>query len=178
MKHRKYIIPCIVCLFPIFVGLYLYGDLPGKLAIHWVYSGYANNYVDKNLVIFILPLFMAGLVVFLNHILSKPNASGARSSTFYNLFINWLLPILSNVFLHISYMNAMGVDANMSMIIAILGILFILIGNYLPKTRQNRLLGIKTPWTLGNEVVWNKTHRLGGYLFFLNGMIYLLCAII
>ncbi|MDQ0362188.1 SdpI family protein [Breznakia pachnodae] len=178
MKNKKYIIPCIACLFPIVVGLYLYNDLPSKLAIHWDSAGNVDNLIDKNLVIFVLPLFMAGLLLFLNSALSKPKAAGARSSTLYNLLINWLLPILSNVFMYISYMNAMGYDMNMSILIVIIGILFIIIGNYLPKVRQNRLLGIKTPWALEDEMVWNKTHHLGGYLFLLTGAIYLVCAVL
>ena len=179
MKNKKYtIIPCITCLFPIVVGLYLYNDLPHKLAIHWNASGNVDTTLNKNLVIFMLPILFAGLTFFLNHALPKQKTTGAQSSVLYKILTNWLSPILSNSTMYISYRNAMGYENNISILIVIVGILFVIIGNYLPKVRQNQLLGIRTPWTLTNEVVWNKTHRIGGYLFLLTGSVYLLCALL
>ncbi len=61
-------------------------------------------------------------------------------------------------------------------VIAATGLLFILLGNYLPKTRPNWFLGIRTPWTLSSDDTWEKTHRLGGRLFLLSGIIGLITA--
>ena len=52
-----------------------------------------------------------------------------------------------------------------------LGLLFLIIGNYLPKARQNYTIGIKIPWTLANEENWNRTHRLAGYLWMICGIL-------
>ncbi len=58
------------------------------------------------------------------------------------------------------------------------GLLFIVIGNYFPKLRQNRFSGIKTPWTLSSELSWSKTHRIGGKLFMLYGLVVLISALL
>ena len=68
--------------------------------------------------------------------------------------------------------NAVGIKINISMYVSIgLGILIMIIGNYLPKCKQNYTVGIKTPWTLNNEEVWNKTHKISGYLWVIVGFI-------
>ena len=56
-------------------------------------------------------------------------------------------------------------------IVAACGLLFIFIGNMMPKVKSNFFVGIRTPWALSNTEVWNKTHRLGGYLFFFGGLL-------
>lgn len=59
----------------------------------------------------------------------------------------------------------------------LMGILFILIGNYMPKTRQNYTIGIKVPWALDNEENWNRTHRLAGYLWVAGGIILVILSL-
>lgn len=58
-----------------------------------------------------------------------------------------------------------------------MGAIFIGMGNYMPKLPQNYFLGIKTPWTLANEYVWRKTHRIGGYSWIVIGFIIVLCSL-
>jgi uncharacterized membrane protein len=59
----------------------------------------------------------------------------------------------------------------------LLGILFMAIGNYLGKVRSNFMFGIRTAWTLSSEISWNKTHRLGGWLFFITGLLVFLSGL-
>ncbi len=74
---------------------------------------------------------------------------------------------------------AMGYPINISKVVLIgIGIMFIIIGNYMTQIRQNFFFGIKTPWTLSNEVVWKKTHRLGGYMFMASGMVSILSSVL
>ena len=69
-------------------------------------------------------------------------------------------------------LSAMGYNISINRVMLIvLGVLMILIGNYIPKAKSNFFYGIKTPWTLSSEVSWRKTHRLGGKLFVLSGLI-------
>ena len=66
--------------------------------------------------------------------------------------------------------TALGHTANLfAFLLLALGITFIIIGNYMPKTRQNYTIGIKIPWALNDEENWNKTHRLAGFLWVLGG---------
>jgi uncharacterized membrane protein len=59
----------------------------------------------------------------------------------------------------------------------LIGLLFIIIGNYLPKARQNYTIGIRIPWTLANEENWNRTHRLAGYLWMICGVLMILLCL-
>ena len=68
---------------------------------------------------------------------------------------------------------------NVEMVIVLLvGILFTIIGNMMPKFKNNFFIGIRTPWTLANEEVWNRTHRLGGIMWFFGGLIIIAAAIL
>jgi len=60
----------------------------------------------------------------------------------------------------------------------LMGLLFILIGNYLPKTKQSYTMGIKLPWTLASEENWNRTHRLAGFLWVLGGVYFIVMSFI
>ncbi len=67
---------------------------------------------------------------------------------------------------------ALGADLDVLRLVLIAtGALFIVIGNYLPKVRSNYLMGIRTPWTLTSDLAWYRTHRLGGRLFVIGGLV-------
>ena len=86
--------------------------------------------------------------------------------------VRWLIPVLMTIVTGLSIAAALNVNINVSTwILCFIGILFIVIGNYLPKCKQNYTIGIKLPWTLNSEENWNKTHRLGGIVFVLFGLI-------
>lgn len=71
----------------------------------------------------------------------------------------------------------MGYEVSIDKIIpSIVGILFIVIGNYMPKIKSNYFYGIKTPWTLSSDTSWRKTHRLGGKVFIISGFIIILSS--
>lgn len=86
--------------------------------------------------------------------------------------IFWIVPVISILMNGITYLIALGIKVNISAAVSILmGTLFILLGNYLPKLRQNYTIGIKLPWTLCSEENWCRTHRLGGKLFIIGGIL-------
>lgn len=89
----------------------------------------------------------------------------------------WLLPIISLFVAIPIYGYALGVQVNFRVYgMVFLGLLFIIIGNYLPKCRQNYTLGIKIPWTLHDEENWNHTHRMAGFLWVIGGFVLLVNA--
>ena len=72
---------------------------------------------------------------------------------------------------------ALGVPVPISLVCCLtVGVLFVIIGNYLPKCRLNYTMGIRTPWTLSSEENWNKTHRLGGKLWVAAGLLIVVCG--
>ena len=86
--------------------------------------------------------------------------------------IFWIMPIVSIVTSGFTYAAALGSDMDINLIISILvGVLFIILGNYMPKLQQNYTVGIKLPWTLNSTENWNRTHRLGGKLFIAGGVL-------
>ena len=93
-------------------------------------------------------------------------------------FVLWICPVLSLVLNSIIYAFALGYDLlNVPMILCILvGIMFVIVGNYLPKCRQSYTMGIKLPWTLNDEGNWNATHRFGGWVWVACGVAMLATA--
>ena len=84
----------------------------------------------------------------------------------------WIVPVISIAVNGLTYLLALGMDIDIvSIIFALVGIVFIALGNYMPKLQQNYTVGIKLPWTLNSIENWNRTHRLGGKLFILGGFL-------
>ena len=89
--------------------------------------------------------------------------------------VEWLVPFSSLIFVPVMLFIAMGVKIPIVIIVMVfVGIVFILCGNYLPKSRQNYVVGIKLPWTLNDTDNWNKTHRMAGYLWIFGGMAFII----
>ena len=85
--------------------------------------------------------------------------------------IFWLVPVISLLANCSTYLIALGVDFSIEIFIsALIGVFFIVLGNYMPKLQQNYTIGIKLPWTLNSEENWNRTHRLGGKLYIVMGI--------
>ena len=91
--------------------------------------------------------------------------------------IYWLIPIVSLSISYLIYSKALGSTTNPSVFVsALLGLIFVIMGNYMPKLKVNHTVGIRLPWTLQSEDNWHKTHRLAGKLWVLGGLILLLEA--
>ena len=91
----------------------------------------------------------------------------------------WLLPILSVIFQSLTLSEALGYHLDIALITMVtVGIIFILLGNYIPKTSQNRVAGFRFPMTLSNPDNWQKTNRLGGMMLVISGIIMILGGVI
>ena len=87
--------------------------------------------------------------------------------------VGLIFPTMSIVFAVLIYTRAMEIELNLSaLIFPLLGLLFIAMGNWLPKIKQNSTLGIKIKWTLYNEENWNKTHRFAGFVWVIGGILF------
>ena len=163
------ILSTVLCLVPMFAAIYYYPLLPQKIPSHFDFSGAVNSYSDKFTICFIIPMAMALLNVFCHFMLNndpKRNsmADGAKK------VMKWFIPVMTLLLMSISIFTALGVKIPVSFIMSLfVGILFIILGNYLPKSRLNYTMGIKLPWTLASEDNWNKTNRLAGILFMIGG---------
>lgn len=151
----------------------LWDKLPEMMPSHWNIEGEVDSYMDKSTWIWIFPgitLLIALMFPFLSRIDPKKEKYPAFRRP-------WL--ILQMVFVgFFSYIYFVSLYLTLNPEVSItgfifggIGVMFIFIGNYLGKVRQNWFMGIRTPWTLDNEEVWNKTQRLAGWLFLLAGLV-------
>ena len=168
------LITSLICLVPIIFGLLYWDQLPEQLIIHWNSAGEPDGYVPKALGVFGLPLLMCFLNLFLHFGLHNDPKIANASKTL--VFISrWLIPILTLILVPITLFTSMGVAIPVHLIVPILvGVVLIVVGNYLPKSKQSYTVGIRYPWTLESEENWNRTHRLAGYLWICAGFILIL----
>lgn len=175
-KNRgKLIISSIVILLPMLAGLILWNELPDRLASHWNFGGEADRWGGRVFEVFVVPCII--LVIHWVCILISFADLGNRNQNgrLWKLTF-WICPALSLYVSGIMYSVALGMDGMgiQSVTMAFFGLLFIIIGNYMPKCRQNRTIGIKVVWTLRSEENWNRTHRFCGKLWAACGVIFML----
>lgn len=180
MKQYKkdIILTTLITLLPIFIGLILWNQLPNQIAIHFDFSGTPNNFVNKPIAIAGLPLFMAIIHLFCIFVtLHDPKKQDIGTKMLKVVF--WIIPLLSNIVsLSILY-YAYNPTFRMTFIVYLsIGILFIILGNYMSKTHQNYTVGIRLPWTLNSRENWNKTHRFASKLWVFSGIILMINSIL
>lgn len=173
---KSLILSSAACLLPILVGLFFYDQLPEPMPSHWGINGEVNGYMSKNMVIFGMPVFLASLNAFVIAITQlDPKRRKNNDKLVYKIY--WLMPVLTIFISGVTYAVALGNDLNVSTyVVGFVGVVFIIIGNYLPKVNQNYTIGIKVPWTLNSEAVWIKTHRMAGKIWFASGFAILISA--
>jgi uncharacterized membrane protein len=148
----------------------LYDKLPAEIAIHFDDAGVADNYAPKALAAFGLPVLMAIINIFAHFTINNdPKKMNAALALKY--LGKWAVPVASVILIPVTLFIALGYKIPIEIIVpAIVGVIIVAGGNYLPKCKQNYTVGIKLPWTLNSEVNWNKTHHLAGYLWILGGI--------
>ena len=175
MKYKKLLWPTVIGLLPILMGLAVYSKLPEKMPIHWGLDGEPNGYATRLAGILILPLIM----VVVNVIVQFSLETAPKTNLKLKKLMLWLLPILSVIFQSLTLSQALGYHLDIALITMVtVGIIFILLGNYIPKTSQNRVAGFRFPMTLSNPDNWQKTNRLGGMMLVISGIIMILGGVI
>jgi len=172
MKNKMMLLATtIVCLAPMALGAVYYSELPQRMAIHFDAAGVPDNYASKAFVCFGLPALMA-LVNLIVHVVLDSDPKRAGGSQVMITIGKWSIPIICAILMPVTIFYALGRNVNIATIVPIcVGLLFIAIGNYLPKCRQNYTVGIRLPWTLASEENWRRTHRLGGVTFIISGIV-------
>ena len=175
---RTLILTSLLTLLPLCIGLYVWNQLPDPMATHFDLHGTANGYSSKPFAIFFLPLFLLGIQWFCIFITSADPRKQNISPKIFTLIL-WIIPIISLIMGVSVYAYNLGYSIPIETLSQILmGLLLLILGNYLPKTRQNYTIGIKLPWTLDNEENWNRTHRLAGFVWVIGGLAILLAALL
>ena len=155
------------------VSVVFFPRLPARVPTHWNAAGQIDGYSSRAFGAFLMPAVMLGMLALFAALpsLSPKGFEVEGGSRAYAAIVLALLLFLLVVHVQV-LLAAMNIARSMSSLIPILtGALFVVLGNYLPKFRRNFFVGIRTPWTLANEDVWFRTHRFGGVLFVISGIL-------
>lgn len=175
---KKHVFPLSITLFTLITWIIALPHLPATMPIHWGANGEADGFATKiNAMI-----LTVGIMVLIYFIIAFVPRIDPRKENYkyfsktYNILLNAVLLLF--FFVNMStILQGLGYNVPMSYIAPIMaGLVFIIIGNYLQRVRSNYFMGIRTPWTLSNENVWKKTHRLSGKIFFIGGLLILISA--
>ena len=161
----------VVALVALAATWYVWDQLPPRMATHWDAFGHVNGYSSRAFGAFLAPV----LIVFLSLVFQVLPALDPRKAN-YAKFTSTYWVIANAVVLFVGIVHLMvlayglGYPVAMTRVLPLgMGVLFIVLGNVLPRVEPNWFVGIRTPWTLSSDTVWRKTHRTGGWTFFLAG---------
>ena len=168
----------LLTLLPIAVGLLLMEKLPLAFATHWGANGQPDGWSSRSVAIFVPPLIMLALFWVCVYFTCKdPGNQGRNKKPLGMVF--WIVPFLSNLCCGIMYALALGVELSIhSLMLCVMGLMFIVIGNYMPKCQMNSTIGIKVSWAYTSEENWNATHRFAGRVWVICGGLMILSALL
>ena len=178
MKSDKRLIclTSLVILLPVCAGVALWGRLPDRVPTHFNFQGVPDGWSGKPFAVFGMPLFLLAVhLVCAFAVFHDPKADNVAGKI--RALTLWICPAVSLFVAALTYSHALGGSMNPNFLgMLFMGALFVVVGNYLPKCRQNYTVGIKLPWTLVDEDNWNRTHRMAGPLWAAGGFLILLDA--
>ena len=167
---RLLVVTSVVILLPILAGVFLWDRLPQQVPNHWNMSGEVDGWSSRGFAVFGMPLIMLA-VQWITVLATMADPKKQNHSEKVLQLIFWIIPVLNLLISVATYTSAMGGSVRMEVLSTVfIGALFVVLGNYLPKCKQNYTIGIKIPWTLSSEENWNRTHRLAGWIWVAGGV--------
>jgi len=155
-------------------GTLLWNRLPEQMASHWDVNDQVNGYMSKFWGVYMMPVVAIGMFLLF---LIIPNidplkANIAQFRETFNLFITFIVGFMIYIYALTLRWNLGYTDFGIGKaMLPAMGLLFFIIGSMLRKAKRNWFIGIRTPWTLSSDHVWNETHRVGGILFVVSGVL-------
>ena len=176
-KHKwKLLISSAVILLPVLFGVLVWDQLPQNMTTHWGAGGAADGSSRKAFAVFVLPLVLLAVHWLCVLFSAKDPGNKEQNEKVFGLVL-WITPVISLAANAVVYAVAFDREIQpLFFVCVLLGAMFVFIGNYLPKCRQNRTIGIRVKWTLENEDNWNATHRIAGRVWFVAGLLMLVSA--
>ena len=156
--------------------LLTYSKMPDVIPIHWNFSGEVDGTGPKWMMWALFAIIVAANIIMVFAAKIDPRSdSYERHEKTFNIFRT-----IFSLFMAIILLAVIGVSTNVignldmtKITLMGVGVIFLVLGNYMPKIKQNYTFGIKTPWTLESENVWNKTHRFSGVLYMITGVLFI-----
>ena len=178
-NHRRTVLLTgLVTLLPMLPGALLWTRLPERMPTHWGLDGTVDGWSSRGFAVFGLPLLL--LLMHLFCVFVSDRVDGAREQSVKVLrLLLWIIPAVSLLMGTMIYGEALGLSLPTARLgLLFVGLLLILIGNLLPKCRQNRAIGIRIRWTLEDEGNWYATHRFAGRLWVVGGAVLCLAVLL
>ena len=164
------IITSLICLIPIIFGVILYDQLPEQMAVHFGVNNEPNSFAPKEFALFGIPLLMFILQVFC--CISSDFMEEKKQNKKYITIYKWIIPIIEMVVYLTMLAYGAGIELDMRIIVCItLGIIFMIVGNYMPKTEINKLQMYYV-----RKDFWEKIKRPAGYFFVIMGLAFIISA--
>ena len=176
-NKKTMIIASIVTILPVLIGIICWNRLPDVMATHFGMNNEANGFSSKAFAVFGIPAILLAVLWFGAFVTSHDPKRQNISPKMFSLVV-WIAPVTSLVVAAILYPVNLGYALDITYFVELLsGVMFIIIGTYLPKARQNYTIGIRVPWTLANEENWTRTHRLAGTLWIICGILMIIICL-
>ena len=166
-------------LLPFVYLAFVWNQLPEEVPVHWNFKGEIDRYSNKTsllLIPILLPLLTYLVFVLIPKIDPKNNLN-KMGNKFQKLKFA-LTAFMSVLALFIIYSAKNQSLGNPNYLILLVGLLYIILGNYFKTIKPNYFIGIRTPWTLENDYIWQKTHKFGGILWFFGGLIIIILSLV
>lgn len=179
MNIKKELPLIAIVLLPFLYLAYIWNQLPDKVPVHWNFKGEIDRYGDKAeriLIPVLLPLLMYVIFSVVPKIDPKKKLN-KMGNKFQSLKI-WMITFMSLLALFIIYSAKNQSFDNSNYLVILIGVLYIILGNYFKTIKANYFIGIRTPWTLESEFVWKETHKLAGKMWFIGGIIVVLSSFV
>lgn len=167
----------LLILISVIAGVVVYDQLPDQMASHWNANDEVDGYMNRFWGVFMLPLMSVGLAILFFAIpyLDPLKENIAEFRGIYNVFVLVMQGFLTYVWtLTIIWNLNEGSFKLGNALLPAMGLLFIFLGYMIRTAKRNWFVGIRTPWTLSSDRVWDETHRVGGNLFMISGAIAIL----
>jgi uncharacterized membrane protein len=170
--NQKKTLSIVVILLAFATAIYFEPIMPTRMASHWNWQGNVDGYMNKDWALFSIPFLMIALTVLL-YFVPKIDPQKKNIEKFWNSYDNFIL--VFNIFMLYLYSMtivwSMGFSMNMNVVLMpAFAFLFYFCGDLIKNAKMNYTIGIRFPWTLANETVWDKTHKLGEKLFKLTAL--------
>ncbi|MGN0773274.1 MAG: SdpI family protein [Candidatus Ventricola sp.] len=179
-EHRMLLVlTSAIILLQMLVGVLLWDRLPDPMATHFNFQNEPDGWSSKPFAVFGMPLVLLGLHLMCLLLSCASNIQMQNISSRVKILMLLIIPAASLLATVLCYGYALGAPFAIDRIVWVfVGVVFALVGNYLPKMRRSTIAGIRLPWTLADEEIWNRTHRFAAPVWVLCGLLLIVCGLI
>ena len=175
IDFKSLIITCLVCLSTIFLGLAFYNELPEEVAIHFDINNNPDNYWSKEAFIFFMPIMMAAIQIFaciISDLKDKNKEANKKAIRMYK----WIIPSMTVVLYIVTLLYSLNYNIDIrKAAMAIIGIMYVISGNYIPKTKGENI--VKFKFIKNNKISEKEIEKIKrniGYIFIINGIMFII----